>query len=207
MMRLVMRAATPAVLAGVVAVALAAPLPAAAQLSVALYAGYGGSNGVDNVATGSGADLDEAATFGIALSVPLDAGRELQVMFRQQSTTLAPGAGAAPFDVTIRQLHVGGTVWIGPAAERGFYAVGGAGVTQFSPSAAGYGSDVKPSLDLGIGYRLPLGPNVALLAEARGYLAFVNSSGGFLCSGGCIAVLKSDAFTQIEGRVGVAARF
>ena len=30
----------------------------------------------------------------------------------------------------------------------------------------------------------------ALRAEARGYVTFVNSSGGFLCSGGCVVVLK-----------------
>lgn len=189
------------------AVWLAAGLPAAAQTSITLFAGYAGSNGVDNVTTSSSADIDDAATFGLALGIPLDASRELQLLYNQQSTTLSPGGGAAPFDLTIRYLHVGGTVFVDRPIGQGFYAVGGVGVTQFSPSTSGYGNEVKPSMNLGFGYYLPLGERLALRAEARGYLTLVNSSGGFLCSGGCVAVLKSDAFTQVEAKIGLMARF
>jgi hypothetical protein len=193
--------------AALVAAALGAAMPAAAQLSATLYVGYAGSNGVDNVTTSASADIKEAATYGVALGLPLDASRELQLQFNQQSTSLTPGGGAAPVDLSIRYLHVGGTVFIDRPIGQGFYAVGGAGVTQFSPSGAGYDSELKPSLNLGVGYYLPLGERVALRVEARGYLTFVNSSGGFLCAGGCIVVLKSDAFTQIEAKLGVMARF
>jgi hypothetical protein len=60
---------------------------------------------------------------------------------------------------------------------------------------------------VGLGYYFPLGEQLALRVEARGYLTFVNSSGGFLCSGGCVVVLRSDAFTQYEAKVGLMARF
>jgi hypothetical protein len=46
-----------------------------------------------------------------------------------------------------------------------------------------------------------------LRAEARAFLTLVNSSGGFMCSGGCVAVLKSDLFTQYGGFLGVTVRF
>jgi hypothetical protein len=181
--------------------------PAAAQWSITLFAGYAGSNGVDNVTANTDADVKNAATFGATLGMPYDAARELQLQYSQQSTTLSPGGGAAPFDLTIRHLHIGGTAFIDGPVGQGFYAVGGVGITQFRPGSGGYGSEVKPSFNIGFGYLLPLGQHVAVRAEARGILALVNSSGGFLCTGGCIAVLKSDAFTQLEARLGLMARF
>lgn len=193
--------------AALAAVLLSVTAPAAAQLSVSAFGGFAGTSGVDNVATDSRADVDSAATVGVAFGWPFDAGRELELLYKQQSTTLAPGGGAPPFDLTIRYLHIGGSVFLDGPAGRGFYAVGGVGATQFSPSTSGYGREVKPSLNLGLGYVLPLGERLALRAEARGYLTLVNSSGGFLCSGGCVAVLKSDAVTQYEAAVGLTARF
>jgi len=181
--------------------------PAAAQASVTLYAGYAGTSGIDNATNSTSADVKDGATFGVALGMPFDASRELQLLYNQQSTTLTPGGGAAPFDLTIRHLHVGGTVFVDRAVGQGFYAVGGVGVTQFSPGTAGYGNEYKPSMNVGFGYHLPLGDRLALRAEARGYIAFVNSSGGFLCSGGCVVVLKSDAVTQVEAKIGLMARF
>ena len=58
-----------------------------------------------------------------------------------------------------------------------------------------------------MGYYWPLNDNVALRAEARGFATFVNSSGGFLCSGGCVVVLSSDIFMQYEAMIGLTARF
>jgi hypothetical protein len=186
---------------------LGAGMPARGQASLTLFGGYGGTHGIDNAATGAGADVDNAASMGVALNLPFDPSRDLQLLYRQQTSTMAPGGGAAPFDLTVRTLHVGGTVSLDAPAARGLYAVGGVGLTQFSPSSRGYGSDVKPSLSLGIGYLLPLTARIALRAEARGYLTLVNSAGGFLCSGGCIAVLKSDSVTQGEATIGLSARF
>ena len=186
---------------------LCAASPAAAQASVTLFAGYAGTSGIDNATNSTSADVKDGATFGVALGMPFDASRELQLLYNQQSTTLTPGGGAAPFDLTIRYLHVGGTVFVDRAVGQGFYAVGGVGVTQFSPGTAGYGNEYKPSMNVGFGYHLPLGDRVALRAEARGYITFVNSSGGFLCSGGCVVVLKSDAVTQLEAKIGLMARF
>lgn len=202
-----MRAPLPLLVAVLAALLLGVAAPATAQRSVTLFAGVGGTHGIDNTTAGVGADVDAAPSFGIALGMPYDAAREFELLYRQQATTLAPGGGATPFDLTVRTLHVGGTVFLEQVAGSGLYAAGGLGVTQFSPSGGGYGSEVKPSFNLGLGYRLPLGRRLALRAEARGYLALVNSSGGFLCSGGCVAVLKSDAVTQYEATIGLTARF
>lgn len=189
------------------AILLCVSAPASAQMSITLFAGYAGSSGVENVTTNSSADMKSAPTYSVALGTVLDGSRELQLYYSQQSTTLSPGGGAEPFDLKVRYLHVGGTVFIDRPISQGFYAVGGVGVTQFSPGTSGYGDEVKPSINLGLGYYLPLGEHIALRAEARGYFTIVNSSGGFLCSGGCVAVLKSEAVTQYEAKIGLMARF
>ena len=181
--------------------------PAAAQMTLTLYAGYVGSDGIENTTTDAQATVKSSPAFALAVGTMLDPSREVQLLYSQQSTTLTPGGGAAPFDLTIRHLHVGGTVFVDRAVGQGFYAVGGVGVTQFSPGTAGYGNEYKPSMNVGFGYHLPLGDRLALRAEARGYIAFVNSSGGFLCSGGCVVVFKSDAVTQVEAKIGLMARF
>lgn len=184
-----------------------AAAPAVAQMSITLFAGYSGSNGVDNVTTSANADIKNAASYGVALGKALDPSRELQLLYTQQSTTLAPGGGAAPFDLTVRYLHLGGTVFVDGPVGQGLYAVGGVGATQFSPGTGGYGQEVRPSMSLGFGYFVPISQQIALRFETRGYVTFVNSSGGFLCSGGCVVVLRSDAFTQVEAKVGLMARF
>jgi len=181
--------------------------PAAAQMAATLYVGYVGSNGVDNVTDNTSASIESSAAFSAAVGIDLDPSRELQLFYSQQTTTLAPGGGAAPFDLTVRYLHVGGTAFIEGPIDRGWYVVGGLGATQFSPSAQGYGSEIKPSLNIGAGYYWPLGKNVALRAEGRGFFTLVNSSGGFMCSGGCVVVLRSDAFLQYEAMLGLTVRF
>lgn len=186
---------------------LAAAAPATAQVAVSIYGGYTGSGGLENATTQTDADVKSSGAFMLVLGTDLDASRELQLQFSQQSTTLSPGGGADPFDLTIRYLHIGGTAFIDQPIGRGPYAVGGLGATYFSPSASGYGSETRPSLNLGFGYYWPLTEKVALRAEARGFFTLVNSSGGFLCSGGCVAVIKGDLFTQYGAMLGLTARF
>jgi hypothetical protein len=199
-LRSILAAAVPCVL-------LAWASPAAAQMTLTLYVGYVGSDGVENATTDAQADIRSSAAFAVAAGYDLDAAREVQLFYSQQATTVSPGGGAAPFDMTVRYLHLGGTYFFDGPIGRGPYVVGGLGATQFSPSTSGYGTEFKPSLNLGLGYLWPLGDRVALRAEARGYFSFVNSSGGFLCSGGCVVVLRSDVFLQYGALLGLTVRF
>lgn len=181
--------------------------PSAAQTTLTLYIGYVGSDGIENVATNTQVDVRSSAAFAVAAGYDLDASREVQLLYSQQTTTFSPGGGVVPFDLTVRYLHLGGTAFLDGPIGRGGYVAGGLGATQFSPSTSGYGTEFKPSLNLGLGYLWPLGDRVALRAEARSYFTLVNSSGGFLCSGGCVVVLRSDVFLQYEAMLGLTARF
>lgn len=192
----------------IVAAALTAlSLPAWSQAGVSLLAGYAAGGSFEETRTGATVDLANGPAFALALDLPYDASRQWQIFYSQQASDLELGPLAGRADLTVRYLHLGGTVHFAERAGEGAYLAGGVGATWFSPSAPGYESGLRPSISLALGYALPLGTQVALRAEVRGYATFVNSSGGFLCSGGCVAVLKADAFTQAQALLGLTARF
>ena len=200
-----MRLAAPG--AAVLASALLAG-PVAAQMTLTLYAGYVGSDGVDNVSTDSTARQSRARRRSrVALGTVLDPSRELQLIVQPAVDHAVAGrrCGTLRSDDPLPALRW--HAFLDGPIERGWYVAGGLGATQFSPSTTGYGSEIKASLNLGVGYYWPLSDNVGLRAEARGFVTFVNSSGGFLCSGGCVVVLSSDIFLQYEAMLGLNARF
>ena len=84
--------------------------------------------------------------------------------------------------------------------------VGGIGATMFNP-AQGLKTELYPSINVGVGYQLPLGKTFAMRLEARGYATLVNSQSGVFCSGGCVVSIKGDTITQGEALLGLTARF
>ncbi len=180
---------------------------AEAQFSVTLYGGYAASEGIDNVTTGTTASVESAPLYAVAFDYTLDPSRELQVLYAQQNTQLAPGGGMAPFDFTLRYLHVGGTFFFDGPIGTGPFAVGGLGATQMTPALSGLSSETRPSLNLGIGYQWALGKSFAVRAEARAFMTLINSSSGLFCSGGCVVVLSGDALLQGAAMLGISGRF
>lgn len=178
-----------------------------AQVSVTAFGGYAVSEGIDNATTGERASVKSGVTFGAAADYDLDSSRQLQLFYGQQNTTLDPGGGQPRFDLRVQYLHLGGTYFFDGPIGRGPYAVGGLGATHFSPSLNGLHSETGFSMNVGFGYLWPLGTAVAVRAEARGFVTFLNSSGGLFCSGGCIVLLSGDGFAQGQVMLGLTARF
>jgi len=181
--------------------------PAVAQVSVTAFGGYAVSEGIENDTSGERASVKSGGAFGVAGDYDLDSSRQLQLFYGQQSTTLDPGSGQPRFDFDVRYLHLGGTYFIDGPVGRGPYAVGGLGVTHFSPDLSGLQSETRASLNVGFGYLWPLGRAVAVRAEARAFFTLLNSSGGLFCSGGCAVFLSGDAFVQGQAMLGLTARF
>lgn len=181
--------------------------PAVAQVSATAFGGYAVSEGIDNDTSGERASVKSGVAFGVAADFDLDSSRQLQLFYGQQNTTLNPGGGQPRFDFDVRYLHLGGTYFFEGPIGRGPYAVGGVGVTHFSPDLGGLQSETKASLNVGFGYLWPLGRAVAVRAEARAFVTLLNDSGGLFCSGGCTVVLRGDAFVQGQAMVGLTARF
>lgn len=199
--------------AAVVLAALLLAGGAQAQLkdsAVTLYGGYRDGGSFTDEASGRRLRLDSAGSGAASLDLGLDGSRQLQVYVAHQRTRLAitPAAsGPITLPVRISYLHLGGTNFFDGPIGVGPYVVGGLGATLFEPGLAGYSNELKPSLNLGIGWQFTLGQHVALRLEARGYATLVNSSGGLFCSGGCTLQIKGDTVSQGDVQLGLSFRF
>lgn len=174
-----------------------------------IYGGprFGGEFEVE--ATGEPVDLRDETAYAVTLDFPLDDSRELQLEYGRQSTELrtsgvAPTLGDLP--LRLEHLHLGGTYY-GNEPGRGWYAIGGLGITRATPSSDGYDSETKPSAHVGFGYLLPVSRYLGFRLEARGYAVLLGSSGTLFCSGGCEVSLTGSGFVQGEILAGVSARF
>jgi len=198
---------------GMLVAALCSGAALAKDNAITLYGGYRDGGGFTDADSGKSLNLDGSGTGAISLDVALDASRQLQWYLSQQRTTLAvaqpaaPGAPVDPLPLNVTYLHVGGTYFFEGPIGRGPYVVGGLGATLFRPGLSGYSDELRASLNLGVGYQLPLGEHVALRFEARGYFTAINSSGGLFCSGGCVLHIKADGVTQGELQVGLSFRY
>ncbi|HEY6133663.1 MAG TPA: outer membrane beta-barrel protein [Rubrivivax sp.] len=193
------------------ACAMAAVAAPENDTAVTFYGGYrSGGSGLTDANSGDGLTIESSAAGAISLDFGLDARRQVQLYFAHQNTRLNSDGSTTSGDglrLKVSYLHLGGTVFFEGPVGRGPYVVGGLGATVFDPSGAGYSTEVRPSMNVGIGYQFLLGERVALRAEARGYVTLVNSSGGFFCSGGCVIAIQGDTVTQADVQLGLSFRF
>jgi len=202
------KAATRCALAAALILASSA---AAAQGVVTLYGGArAGGEFIDQNAGDTAIKLDSGGAASFSFDWMLSDGRQAQLFYSFQRSALPGSAlnGTGDVAVNISYLHAGGRVFFdGTHATHGGYLVGGLGVTHLSPGLDGLSSELRPSMNLGLGYQWMLSPQVALRTELRGYLTLVNSSGGFFCSGGCAVSIRGDTMTQVEALLGLSFGF
>jgi hypothetical protein len=172
-----------------------------------LYAGYQFGGHFTDETTNKTVDLRETSSYAGSFEMQLDESSEFQVFYNHQSTEFNPwpypGTSA---DVRLDFLHIGGT-YFPEEAVRGVYVAGGLGVTRATPDGAGLLPETRFSLNLGLGYLLPLSRHVALRFEARGFATLFGTSATVFCSGGCVANLTGSALTQGELLIGLSTRF
>jgi len=182
---------------------------AAAQAALTVYAGArGGGEFTDE--GDSTLKLDSGGALSFSVDWNLADGRQAQVFYSYQRSALPGSAFNRSGDVTVdvSYLHLGGrTFFSGTPAVGGGYMVGGVGITYLSPGLDGLTSELRPSMNLGVGAQWPLSKQVSLRGELRGYLTLINSNGGFFCSGGCVATIRGDLLVQAEAMVGLSVGF
>lgn len=187
---------------------LAAAAPAAAQNSLAVYGGYrGGGSFEQDSSPQSSIDIKSSASGALAFNFAVDAARQGQVFVSYQSTDLEASSTTPKVPLTITYLHFGGTNYFDGAIGRGAYVAGGIGATWMSPSLNGLSSEVRPSLNLGLGFEWPISGALSFKAELRGYFTLINSNSSLFCSGGCVVAIKGDGLTQVEGLLGLNLAF
>jgi hypothetical protein len=172
-----------------------------------VYGGYQFGGSFTDQTSNETVDLREGGSFGASLDIPLDDSTEFQVFYNHQSTQFSPWPYPNSSDqLRLDYLHVGGT-YFPDGLGRGVYVVGGVGVTRMAPGAAGFDAATRISMNIGVGYLVPLSKNVGVRFEARGYATAVGSATSIFCSGGCVASLTASAVSQGELLIGLSAHF
>ena len=185
---------------------LAAAAPAAAQeFELSPFGGVRGGGQLSEQATNRPANLDAAASFGLAAAWKVRGeGRFVEAFWsRQETETYLPGADVTvPVDIDL--LQVGGSYrWTGRSLEPFVSATVGAALLSGPEDER----NVVPSGSLGGGFRWNLSPRLALRVDARGYALFAASSVAIVCGGGCVAGLASGGTTQGELTLAMSVGF
>lgn len=184
-----------------------------AQKAVTVYGGARAGSGFEQATSPSAdADLRSSGAVSLAFDWPYDASRQLQLLLSHQRTRLELAPTTTPGTPTelplrVSYLHLGGVNYFEGQLSQGPYVAGGLGITHLSPRLQGTSSRVRASMNVGIGYHLPLGRTLALRTELRGYVTLINSQGSFFCSGGCVVQIKGDTLTQVEAMAGLTLAF
>jgi hypothetical protein len=186
------------------------PAPPPKDSNITAYGGYRFSGGFTDVNTGKTWELTEGPAYAIAADFPIDRRSQWEIFVSHRNSSLK-ASGFSPvadnIGLGITYYHVGGTYFFDQQVGKGLYGVGGLGLTNFGPKQSGLSSETRFSLNLGLGWMIPLAKYVALKLEARGYVTLVDSSGGFFCSGGCVVQISGTTFVQGEVLAGISARF
>jgi hypothetical protein len=186
-----------------------------AENGITLYGGWRGSSTLQDTVAQRDVRMRDSASGSVALDLSYDASRQIEFFISRQSTSLRVtpigGTTTQKLPVTVTYAHVGGTNFFDGPIGQGPYVVGGLGLTVLSPGLDGFDTETRASLNVGLGYLLPLfreaAPGLALRIEGRAYFTLVNSSGGLFCSGGCTIAIKGDTFQQFEMLLGLSWRF
>ena len=195
-------------LAAAALMALATAQPAAAQNAITAYGGWrGGGSFEQDTSPSQSISMKSSASGAIALDFGLDAMRQVQVFASYQSTELEATGSTPVVPMDVSYLHLGGTNYFEGAVGRGAYVVGGIGATRLAPGLSGLSAEIRPSLNLGLGYQWPITGALSLKAELRGYFTLINSNSALFCSGGCVVAIKGDGLTQVEGLLGLSLAF
>ena len=194
---------------------LAAPVARADDLPLfqaALHGGYRIGGSLEDASTGENRDLDEGASFALALELRYGKGddRFYQLWYSRQSSGVNDGVES--HDVDVEYLHIGGTVPFGGYEHAQPYFAAGLGATRFSASAPGADDNTRFSGSMALGLEVPFAKNAALRFEARGYLTFVDTNSAFFCrsdngEGVCRIVASGSSIFQTEALAGILIRF
>ncbi|MDH4095730.1 MAG: outer membrane beta-barrel protein [Betaproteobacteria bacterium] len=200
-------------LAMLAALAVAVPAAAHAQQGhmASVYAGYRFGGELTDAATGDAWQMTEGAAYAVSVALDIDRRSQYELYVSRRSGELAlrassfsPAVSRIGLDITYIQF--GGTYFY-EEIGRGLYLLGGVGLTNLDPRESGLDAETNFSLNVGVGYMIPLAGRVALKLEGRAFATLVSSSSALFCSGGCVVQIQGDTFGQGEVSAGLAVRF
>jgi opacity protein-like surface antigen len=170
--------------------------------------GYMGGGEFEDPADSSDRDLDEDSNFGLIVNAAVDSWRHYEFLYTKQSTSVD---GAAPFDMDVEYLQIGGIV-SHPDARRVIPYFGiTVGAARFSPDAPGLDDETKIAFSVAGGVRVPITEHIGVRLDLRGFVTVLDTDGDLFCvsSSGltCAIRAKSDTFVQYSAALGVTIGF
>lgn len=199
-----------------IALCLSPVAAAAADFEIMPLGGYRAGGSFRDTSIDAHRGIREHASFGVALDLGRSPDTQWELTFTRQDTTIEarPGASASgPLDLRIDYLQLGGTYFWSANGRSGLapYVVGGLGITRFSPLHAGLDDRIKPSLNVGLGLRIPVAKRVALRIEARSYVTLLDTDSSIFCKSdsieaACTIEARTKGLWQFEGLIGIAFR-
>lgn len=188
-----------------------------AALELTPFAGYRGGGEVIDASTDTRHRLDSSSLAGLLVSAPYERGKTLELYYSRQHTavrsvmispTPAPYAPSPQaLALTIDYLHLGGAVPIEKGKHLQTFVSGGLGFTRLKPGVSGLDTELRASLSVGLGLRLPVGEHLALRLESRVLATLFQNNASLFCNGGCTLKVNGNFFYQGEVFAGLAIRF
>jgi hypothetical protein len=134
---------------------------------------------------------------------------QLEIYLSRQRTSLTPDepfADMGDFDLDIYYAHAGGLYLFEEQGAVPFLA-GTVGITHMRPTDDDFDPETRFSLRIGAGVKLPLAKHLGLRLEASGLFTFFNTDATIFCSGGCVARIDGNAFSQVDLGLGLTFAF
>jgi len=184
-------------------------LASAQAFEVAPFAGYRFGGGFFERLTGQPVDLDGAASFGVAVDVPLVDELQVEVLYtHQHAHVLVPAHHQLPatrWRIAVDHWQGGGLQEFGGGRVRPFLT-GTLGLTRY---AAQDDSEIRFAVSAGGGVKLFPSRHVGVRLDGRVFATFVDADARFgVCSsGGCVIAFRTDVVWQADFTAGVVFRF
>jgi len=147
---------------------------------LSLGGGFSLQDGAVTSAIAQHVDLDDRASFAVALDLRANDSAQYELFYGRESTVLRGEAPFASTPVVLEYLHLGGLLRLSDELPIRPYIVAGLGLTRFSPNAPG-SSDTRFSASAGLGLRWPVNQHLALRLEARGLATLVSGDTAIFC--------------------------
>jgi hypothetical protein len=173
------------------------------------FIGYMTGGEFEDPATNTDRDIDEDTSFGVIFNAAVDQWRHYEFLYAQQSTQVA---GAAPMDLDIQYLQIGGTVSNPDAVHVIPYFGITVGAARFSPDGPGLDDETKLAFSVAGGVKVPITDHIGVRFDARAFVSLLDTDGNIFCvsdngAGTCGIRAKSDTLLQYSGNLGLIVSF
>jgi opacity protein-like surface antigen len=183
---------------------------AANTFEITPFVGWMAGGSFEEPGTKASRDVEDDTSFGIFLNLATDVpARQYELLYAKQSSVVE---GAAPMDLDLQYLHIGGTVGYPQSAHVIPYFGATIGAARFTPDLRGLDDETKLSFSIGGGVRFPITQRFGIRFDVRAFITLLENDSEIFCvsdppSAGCLIKPKSDTFVQYTGSLGVSFGF